>query len=38
MFVDIAEWNDGDPVIDIDGELRSGVDGTLEHAGADFIP
>jgi hypothetical protein len=35
-FMDIAEWNDGDPLVDIDGVARSGVDGTMEHAGADL--
>jgi hypothetical protein len=40
IFADIAEWNAGDPLddpaIDIDGDPRSGVDNTPEHAGADL--
>jgi hypothetical protein len=35
IFMGIARWNDGDPRVDIDGQPRSGVDGTAEHAGAD---
>lgn len=35
-FMNIAEWNDGDPLVDIDGMARSGVSGTSEHAGADL--
>jgi hypothetical protein len=33
---DIARWTTGDPLVDIDGEPRAGVDGTMEHAGADI--
>jgi hypothetical protein len=36
MFMDIAQWNDGDPSVDIDGMLRSGIRGMSEHAGADL--
>lgn len=35
VFMGIAEWNVDDPSIDIDGMPRSGIEGTLEHAGAD---
>ncbi|WP_266214334.1 hypothetical protein [Paraliomyxa miuraensis] len=37
-FQNVAQWDDGDPSVDIDGESRSGVEGTPERAGADFIP
>jgi hypothetical protein len=30
-----AQWNDGDPTTDIDGDLRPTVDGTADYAGAD---
>jgi hypothetical protein len=36
IFNDIARWTTGDPLVDIDGEPRAGVDGTMEHAGADI--
>lgn len=32
----IAEWNDGDPTTDIDGDLRPNVNGTADVAGADI--
>jgi hypothetical protein len=35
-FAGLAIWKTGDPLTDIDGELRSGIDGTPEHAGADL--
>jgi hypothetical protein len=35
-FMGIAEWNVGDPRVDIDLEPRVGVDGMPEHAGADL--
>jgi hypothetical protein len=35
-FMDVAEWNDEDPLVDIDGMSRSGASGALEHAGADL--
>ena len=35
-FSEVAEWNTGDPESDIDGEPRSGVDGTAELPGADL--
>ncbi|MCX4240016.1 hypothetical protein OEB96_05275 [Paraliomyxa miuraensis] len=38
VFQGVAQWNDGDPLVDIDGMARSGADGTPEYAGADFIP
>lgn len=38
VFEGIARWNDDDASVDIDGQDRSGVEGTPEHAGADFIP
>lgn len=31
-----AEWNTGDPVVDIDGDARPDVDGTADVAGADL--
>lgn len=34
-FADIAQWRDGDPAIDIDGDARPDVDGTADFAGAD---
>ncbi len=34
-FGDVAEWNFGDPLIDIDGDLRPSVDGSPDVAGAD---
>lgn len=36
MFMDIAQWNNGDPAVDIDGASRSGIRGVSEHAGADL--
>lgn len=35
-FMNRAQWNDGDPSVDIDGTARAGSDGTAEHAGADL--
>lgn len=35
-FMNVARWDDGDVVVDIDGMLRSSADGTAEHAGADL--
>ncbi len=36
IFNDIARWTTGDPLVDIEGDPRAGVDGTMEHAGADI--
>ncbi len=36
QFADIATWQTGDPLVDIDGMMRVGVDGMTEHAGADL--
>jgi hypothetical protein len=36
LLDDIARWTTGDPLVDIDGDPRAGVDGTMEHAGADI--
>lgn len=36
IVADIARWTTGDPLVDIDGEARAAVDGTMEHAGADI--
>jgi hypothetical protein len=36
IFMGIAEWNDGDPSVDIDDAPRAGMDPTPEHAGADL--
>lgn len=33
-----AQWQDGDPVVDIDGDPRPTVDGTRDYAGADAVP
>jgi hypothetical protein len=35
VFADIAQWNTGDPSVDIDGDLRPNVDGAADVAGAD---
>lgn len=37
-FVDIAEWQLGDPATDIDGDLRPTTDQTPDYAGADIPP
>ena len=34
-FADVAQWSTGDPLTDIDGDLRPAVDGTPDYAGAD---
>lgn len=34
-FAEIAEWNTGDPTVDIDGDPRPDTDATADHAGAD---
>lgn len=34
-FMEIAQWDIGDPTVDIDGEPRGGVDGQADYAGAD---
>ncbi len=35
-FGDVAQWQSGDPLIDIDGDARPGVDGSADVAGADI--
>lgn len=35
-FADIAQWNAGGPLVDIDGDPRVNTDGDMEHAGADI--
>jgi len=35
IFRDIAQWQEGDPSTDIDGEPRPNIDGTSDFAGAD---
>jgi hypothetical protein len=35
IFADIAEWNIGDPIVDIEGDMRPGVDGSPDYPGAD---
>ena len=35
MVANVARWTTGDPLLDLDGDARAGVDGTMEHAGAD---
>lgn len=37
VFEGIARWNAGDPLVDFDGDDRSGMEDAMEHAGADFI-
>lgn len=34
-FEGIAQWQVGDPIIDIDGDARPGTDGASDYAGAD---
>ncbi len=34
-FQDIAQWQDGDPLTDIDGTARPGTNGASDYAGAD---
>jgi hypothetical protein len=36
VFSGIAQWNAGDPAMDIDGDLRPIIDGTADVAGADI--
>lgn len=36
IFADVAEWRDGDPLIDIDGDPRPNLDGSPDYAGADL--
>jgi hypothetical protein len=38
LFADIAEWQTGDPLTDIDGDPRPSIDGTPDYAGADLVP
>ena len=38
LFGDVAQWQEGDPPTDIDGEPRPTVDGTADYAGADLVP
>jgi len=35
LFDNVGEWNDGDPLTDIDGEERAQPDGASDYAGAD---
>ncbi|MBK6923527.1 MAG: hypothetical protein IPH07_39430 [Deltaproteobacteria bacterium] len=35
-FGDVAQWQSGDPLVDIDGDARPGVDGSADVAGADI--
>jgi len=35
IFRDIAQWQEGDPLTDIDGDLRPTTDATPDYAGAD---
>ena len=35
IFLDIAQWQAGDPATDIDGTPRPAMDGTPDYAGAD---
>lgn len=35
LVANIARWVAGDPLVDIEGDLRVGVDGAMEAAGAD---
>ena len=38
MLATTARWQTGDPLTDIDGDLRPTVDGTPDYAGADLVP
>ncbi|MBK8717448.1 MAG: hypothetical protein IPN32_22285 [Deltaproteobacteria bacterium] len=35
-FGDVAQWQSGDPLVDIDGDARPGIDGSADVAGADI--
>jgi len=35
VFADVAQWQQGDPVTDIDGNPRPTTDSSLDYAGAD---
>ncbi|MCH9684534.1 MAG: hypothetical protein K0V04_24070 [Deltaproteobacteria bacterium] len=35
-FVEVAQWNEGDPPTDIDGDPRPAGDRGLDYAGADI--
>jgi hypothetical protein len=35
VFANVAQWREGDPLADIDGDPRPAVDGAPDHAGAD---
>lgn len=35
VFADIATWQAGDPLVDIDEQPRPGIRGASDHAGAD---
>ena len=35
VFADIAQWQPGDPLVDIDGDPRPNIEGSSDHAGAD---
>ena len=37
-FADIAQWQSGDPLVDIDGDARPNSDGAADVAGADIGP
>lgn len=34
-FADVAQWQPGDPLVDLDGDERPNVAGTPDVAGAD---
>jgi len=36
VFVDLAQWQEGDPPTDIEGDARPSIDGTSDYAGADI--
>jgi hypothetical protein len=36
LFEDVAVWEDGDPLVDLDGEPRPARDGAVDVAGADI--
>lgn len=38
LFGAVAQWQAGDPLVDIDLDPRVGVDGMSEPAGADVVP
>jgi len=38
IFTNVAQWQTGDPTLDLDGDPRPTVDGTPDFVGADLVP